>query len=201
LPIAEQDTKQKDGYAANVAERTTAFLASSEFESMIRCLAHQIVHDEFTAGPRRAATSPLAIYLATDTVALRAEAASRLAKAVRRLLPDPTDPAAVEVDYFREDLPPAHYLVWTRPAHAVTDDDWRKLACTTAEWIFMTQGRRVLTVKGVKGGENTLHSSFSMSAAAYGRTEALISLESSAAQGDAGCKCVWQGRAVFGIAK
>ncbi len=44
------------------------------------------------------------------------------------------------------------------------------IAGTSAEWLFMSEGRRMLTVKGVRGGENAPVSSFAISAAGFGRT-------------------------------
>jgi len=58
-------------------------------------------------------------------------------------------------------------------------DDWQALVGTTAEWLFMSQGRRMLTVKGLGGGEKALPSSFALSAAAFGRTSELLYLQSS----------------------
>ena len=49
-------------------------------------------------------------------------------------------------------------------------EDWQRILGTTAEWLFMAGGRRMLTVKGLMGGERALPSSFAMSAAAFGRT-------------------------------
>ena len=55
-----------------------------------------------------------------------------------------------------------------------------------AEWLLMGQGHTMLTVKGIRGGERALPSSFAMSAAAFGRT-GLVSFLKSSAPG----KCGW----------
>ncbi len=45
-----------------------------------------------------------------------------------------------------------------------------RLVGTTVEWLFMSKGRRLLNVRGMNGGERRPPSSFSLSAAAMGRT-------------------------------
>ena len=59
---------------------------------------------------------------------------------------------------------------------AMTDGDWRGLAGTTAEWLFLGRGRRLYSAKGVRGGERARPSSFSMSAAAFGGTSFMTQL-------------------------
>jgi len=78
---------------------------------------------------------------------------------------------SVEVDYFSEDLEPSMFFDWTEPMHEVREETWQRLAGTTAEWLFLAQGRTMLTVKGTRGGERALPSSFALSAAAFGRSD------------------------------
>lgn len=124
---------------------------------------------------------------------------------------------AVEVDYLSPALPPVHYWTWTYAMNKMTEvspppqhpsfatgasnnaaccrdclskDDWQRLVGTTAEWLFLTQGRHMLMVKGLKGGERARPSSFSMSAAAFGLTTDVMILDN--------CKaCRWRELAGF----
>ena len=75
----------------------------------------------------------------------------------------------VEVDFFGPKLPPAHFFVWTKPVAAMDPADWQKLVGTSAEWALLSQGRRMLTVKGLHGGDEAMPSSFALSAAAFGQ--------------------------------
>ena len=86
---------------------------------------------------------------------------------------------AVSVDYFTHEIPPAHFWIWTTPVNQMTEKNWQRLSGTTAEWLFMSQGRTMLTVKGLKGGERALPSSFAMSAAAFGEVKFVKFLRSS----------------------
>jgi hypothetical protein len=74
----------------------------------------------------------------------------------------------------------------------LSQEHWQQLAGTTADWLLMSQGRRLLSVKGTKGGERAMPSSFAISAAAYGRTAAVLFLEGSASLGGAQPQCVWK---------
>jgi hypothetical protein len=65
------------------------------------------------------------------------------------------------------------------------------LAGTTAEWLFLSQGRRMLSVKGLEGGERAMASSFALSAAAFGHTQDLMFLYGS------GGSCKWETVANF----
>lgn len=58
--------------------------------------------------------------------------------------------------------------------------DWGQIVGTVADWLFMSQGRTMLTVKGTKGGERALPSSFAMSAAGFGRAIYVKNLKGSA---------------------
>jgi len=70
-----------------------------------------------------------------------------------------------------------------------------QLAGTTTEWLFMAQGKMMLMIRGLKGGQGYAHpSSFSLSAAAYGGTsEVLYLMESSLVNST----CVWRGVSFF----
>lgn len=75
-------------------------------------------------------------------------------------------------------------------------DDWQRIVGTTAEWLFMAQGRRVLTIRGLVGGERRAPSSFSLSAAAYAATAEVRYLESSRVinwegEGKSQAECDW----------
>lgn len=50
---------------------------------------------------------------------------------------------------------------------------------TAVEWVFLSQGRRMLTAKGIDGGKDAMPSSFAMSAAAFGQVKATA--------------CAWEG--------
>jgi len=136
----------------------------------------------------------LSVYLATDAPHVREAFAKRLTSEVEKVLNEAEVEEkeghfarsrreevewAVEVDYFKATLPPAHFFIWTYPMKDMKKDDWQALVGTTAEWLFMSQGRRMLTVKGLGGGEKALPSSFALSAAAFGRTSELLYLQSS----------------------
>lgn len=117
---------------------------------------------------------------------LPSEAAAALATAPRRRRLAVTSPASakesrwsVSVDYFTQDIPPAHFWIWTTPMNQMTEENWQRLSGTTAEWLFMAQGHTMLTVKGLKGGERALPSSFAMSSAAFGQTKRVKFLRSS----------------------
>ena len=59
--------------------------------------------------------------------------------------------------------------------------DWQELTASTAEWLFLSQGMSMLTVKGIKGGEIALvlPSSYAESSAAFGRSSSMKILEGS----------------------
>ena len=94
---------------------------------------------------------------------------------------------SVSVDYFTHEIPPAHFWIWTTPMNQMTEKNWQRLSGTTAEWLFMSQGRTMLTVKGLKGGERALPSSFAMSAAAFGEAKLVKFLRSSKADRHGQC--------------
>jgi hypothetical protein len=122
----------------------------------------------------------LSIYLATDALDIREEFASRLVSTVKSLLIHRGKARIdIEVDYFAKSLPPAMFFLWTYPMKKMTTENWQGLVGTTAEWTFLSQGRHMLTVKGLKGGERALPSSFAISAAAYGRAASVKFLEGS----------------------
>ena len=102
---------------------------------------------------------------------------------------------AVEIDYFTSSLPPAHFMLWTLHNNELTTDIWQRLVGTTAEWLFLSEGSRMLTIKGLKGGEKALPSSFAVSAAAFGRTSEVDYLLSSGKNG--AMQCDWRGIGVF----
>ena len=109
----------------------------------------------------------------------------------------------MEVDFFASSLPPAHFLTWTLHAKEVSEAQWQSLVGTTAEWLFLSEGRRMLTIKGLRGGEKALPSSFAVSAAAFGRAAAVEYLLSStdrhAPEGQEGAslRCDWREIGMF----
>jgi len=82
----------------------------------------------------------------------------------------------VDVSYFDASLPPAHFQLWNKNMDEVSPRDWQALVGTTVEWLFLGSARRMLTIKGLKGGERARPSSFALSAAAFGRTEWVTAL-------------------------
>jgi hypothetical protein len=182
--------KTKDLRPVDAAAQTAAFLASDQFDAMAACLASEAARhlDQLGLGrigegeggggapPRKVVSA----YVATDAVGVRAALAQRLQEKLAALLVG-THLAGlpVEVDYLRPDLPPAHFVVWTYPLDKLTDANWRELAGTTAEWLFLTQGRRMLMVRGLTGGELGAPSSFAMSAAIYGDVREALLLQGS----------------------
>ena len=86
---------------------------------MLSCLAEQIVQGvaiDKNDGDRHQARSNITIFLATDGAILRKKLAQCLLRAVQVKLSHSDKAIAfkgVEVDYFSEALPPAHFAVWT----------------------------------------------------------------------------------------
>jgi hypothetical protein len=205
-----EDYSTEDMYAANATEKAKAFTASKDFESMVLCLAADICESlatATTAHAARAAAAPsiastVSVFLATDSADVRAPFAEQLAVGLELCLrARGTTPALrVEVDYFKE-MPPAHFVVWTYPMDKVTTEQWRQIVGTTAEWLFLSQGRRMLMVRGLTGGNGGEAgmgpSSFAISAAFYGATPAVRLLTGSQKYGDANAKeplwCKWSG--------
>jgi len=140
---------------------------------------------------------PITVYLATDALDIREEFATRLKSMVESLFMHRGKAGAydVEVDYFAKTLPPAMFFLWTYPMKEMKLEDWQGLVGTTAEWVFLGQGRDMLTVKGLKGGEKALLSSFAVSAAAFGRAASLQYLLGSDSQGHG--HCTWETAAFF----
>jgi hypothetical protein len=180
----------EDGLAIDPKGQADAFLASANFALMVKCLAAQIA-DGVKRGPPRP-TRALSIYLATDSAdihdrfALRLQAAA--AEALNALVP--AAEWAVEVDYFKGALPPAHWQVWTFTMPEMKKEAWQQLAGTTAEWLFMAGGDRMLTVRGIKGGEHNSPSSFAASAAAFGLAREMLYLQRSSLE-ESKLLCHW----------
>jgi len=61
--------------------------------------------------------------------------------------------------------------VWIRKEDELTAEHRRELVATTAEWLFLASGKRMLTVRGTKGGERGGGpSSYAITAAAYAQS-------------------------------
>ena len=87
----------------------------------------------------------------------------------------------MSVDYLK-DITPSNYFLWTSAfKDPLTSEQWTSLAATSMEWVLLSRSAGVvLGVKGVKGGEPALMSSFALSAAAFGPARGLEMLAESA---------------------
>lgn len=131
-----EDMSQKDGIPTNITSKEKEFVNSIEFEAMIKCFAHNIVdnikenfkskrmlkgkqdkeskHDE--GGGQDVNDKVISVYLATDTPGVRASFAKRISEITSNMLNEEisnSSPYRVEVDYFKQSLPPAHFFLWT----------------------------------------------------------------------------------------
>jgi hypothetical protein len=203
--LIEADRSNGFGAAIDPEGKSKVFMASHAFQSMIDCIAADIyngikidtAHFQSTLIPRAGGKPKIAaVYLATDSTHIHESLAQRLKLALDSLLPNGW---LAEIDYMRHDLPPAHWSVWTKPNDALTTEQWQQLVGTTAEWLFVTQGRRMVTIRGITGGELNDPSSFSTSAAAFGRATSVTYLRGSAGDNANGTlRCKWVTIAYFG---
>lgn len=112
----------EDGYPEDVIKRASVFAASTQFESMVRCIASKIAqsaHRKGNANEPNTLNSDERIFLATDAADLRVEFASRLEAAVKKLL----SKKYVAVEYFNSSLPPAHFHLWAYRQQKITEVD------------------------------------------------------------------------------
>jgi hypothetical protein len=194
-----KDSRQKDFQPLDPEGQARMLVDSPAFGAMIGCFASNIAQDAlrgYTSNkimPNNApatkyldpADRKIRIFLATDAPAVRPSFAKILIEAVKSHLVADSKHATphsisesqsqpelwdITVDHFSEDLPAAHFLDWVQPSEQVRSEEWRRLAGTAAEWIMLSQGKRMLTAKGVKGGSRLRPSSFALSAAAFGAT-------------------------------
>lgn len=189
-----EDLSSEDGHPKDTKAKAETFMRAEMFSSMVRCFADQIY--ESAKKLPRPETNKVTIFLATDGLEVRDEFAVQLTQQLELRLNaerarDDSE-WGVEVDYFSAKLPPAHFFVWTYGLDRMKPTDWRTLAGTTAEWLCMSSGREMFTVKGLKGGERALPSSFALSAAAFGKAMNMWFL-----QGSSASKCTWLPLAFF----
>lgn len=111
----------EDGIPENVESKTLSFINSHAFQEMISCFSNQISSSivKLNSKPRT-----VSIYLATDAAGIRQEFAKRLIVATQDKMNEEIkggDRWIVEVDYFKESLPPAHFFIWTYKMKDVTE--------------------------------------------------------------------------------
>jgi len=132
------------------------------------CFAKEIANDFVSRQVEN--RSSVNLYLATDGALLTKPSAILLKTAVENELQKKgLTEIYVTVDCLSGAMPPSHFFDWTEDLHKMTDDAWDRLVATTAEWLLLSQGRSMLLVKGLKGGEPAAPSSFSATAGAYGK--------------------------------
>ncbi len=74
---------------------------------MVSCIASRIVEDAAHSHIAGAENRKLSVFLATDAAMLRQLFVLRLQTEIQR-----KSGYSTEVDYFRQELPPAHYFLW-----------------------------------------------------------------------------------------
>ena len=68
---------------------------------------------------------------------------------------------------------------------------WAHLAGSTADWLMLSQGKAMLAVKGTRGGDGAPPSTYSMSAAAFGRVADVQLLRRSSMPPGKAPACSW----------